>query len=129
MSLNEVKEIICRGEHCLHAVQFDLHEIAKNREIAGGIYPRRGSRNRQENVGGKQNRAYDVTAVSVLLRLGRDGAIAEKMSKDFYEAMAGKNFTLEDKSGFVKVIYDNPIWLGADSRGVFEYVIDVDFIS
>jgi len=120
--LSEVRRLVIRALG-LDEGLVSLHEINRNREEALGLYPRRGSRVRREVVGICGNRAYEVLAVTLLLRWGRDGEAAEIQAYEIYKALAGLKFD----GGFVRAVFDAPVWLGADGRGVFEWVLDFDF--
>ncbi|MCL2752586.1 MAG: hypothetical protein FWE44_00375 [Defluviitaleaceae bacterium] len=148
MTLTDVAGIIRRGghEHCFGNaglppdVDVSIHTISRNREYAVGLFLRRGGAVRREAIGGAHNLSHGVLQVSLLLRLGRDAGLAEGWANDIYGVIAsmgagGRMPPLQVFAGAgeqtsvqcVRMVYDAPVWLGADARGVFEYVIDVDF--
>jgi hypothetical protein len=132
MNLMAVKQVI------LEILDIDpglvsLHSVSRNRDEALGIYPRRGTRPRQEIIG-CGNRAYEISAITLLLRWGRDGVAAEEKAAEIYSLLTGqaggqKHFEYNGRKGFIMAVFDAPVWLGMDSRGVFEYAIDIDFYS
>jgi len=114
---------VCLGVLDVPEGAVSLHSVARNRDEALGVYLRRGGRSRVEVLGVQDNRAFEVLCVSFLLRWGRDGVRAEEKAREIYDALVGLSFD----GGFVKAVYDAPVWLGADGRGVFECVLDFDF--
>ena len=97
-----------------------LHTIARNEECALGVYIRKGNRQKQELLGGEDNRAYGTLPVTVLLRWGKDGAAAEAKAAEVYSRLTELDLSF--------ALFEGPVWLGADGRGVFEYTVDVDFL-
>ena len=97
-----------------------LHTIARNEERALGVYVRKGSRQKQELLGGEDNRAYGILPVTILLRWGKDGVAAEAKADEIYSKLAELDLSF--------ALFEGPVWLGADGRGVFEYTVDVDFL-
>lgn len=108
----------------VHVSEIGLHEIARNRDIALAIYHRRGSVPRQDFIG-ERGRAYEVLGVTMLIRHGRDGVASKRRADELYKALEGLRIT----DGFVRLKYAEPVWLGADGRGVFEWVVDFDFVT
>jgi hypothetical protein len=103
------------------ADMISLHTVARNNEFALGIYNRRGNRQKQEMLGGEGNRAHGALPVTILLRWGRDGVAAEAKAEEVYACLI--------EMGGIFIVSDGPVWLGADARGVFEYAVDIDFLS
>jgi len=99
------------------AFPITAHTISRNQEFAAGLYLRRGARPLQQAVGGDKNLPHKILPTSLLLRLGSDANKAESEANRIYAEF----FSI------AKPIHDAPIWLGADARGVFEYVIEADF--
>ncbi|MDR2167540.1 MAG: minor capsid protein [Clostridiales bacterium] len=123
MNLTAVKAIVSE----FSGIDIQLHSISRNREETLGIYPRRGNRAKREIIGADSNRAYEICSVTLLLRLGRDGVQAEDKAAQLYKALSRATFEFDGRKGFVMAAYDAPVWLGMDSRGVFEYAVDLDF--
>jgi len=97
-----------------------LHTIARNNDCAVGVYIRNGSRQKQEMLGGEDNRAYGILPVTILLRWGKDGVVAEAKADEIYSQLTELDFSF--------ALFEGPVWLGADGRGVFEYTVDIDFL-
>ena len=117
-----VREVVL-GVLEVDASVVSVHRISRNLEEALGIYPRRGNRARVGAVGGEGLRGFGSFAATMLLRWGRDGVRAEEKAFEIYQKLSELKFD----GGFVVAVNDAPVWLGADSRGVFEYVFDFDF--
>jgi len=102
--------------------EMTAHEISRNRERAIGVFPREGRAARETAIGGIDNRSYDTVRVTLLLRWGRKGSVAEAKAAEIYVAVAER----DENFGFVRAVNDAPVWLGMDERGICEYVIDFD---
>ena len=111
-----------RGVLSLDGAEITAHAIGRNRERAVGVFPREGRAARQTAIGGIGNRSFDTVRVTLLLRWGRDGGVAEAKAAEIYGIIAER----DEDFGFVRAISDAPVWLGMDERGVYEYVIDFD---
>lgn len=56
--------------------------------------------------------------------MGNNANAAANLAYKIYNAL-GSAYT----EGFISQIYDTPVWLGMDNRGVHEYSIDLDIYS
>ena len=111
-----------RGILSHEGVEMTAHMIGRNRERAIGVFPREGRAARETAIGGIENRSFEVTRVTLLLRWGRDGCAAEAKAAEIYAALAER----DEDFGFVRAVNAAPVWLGMDERGIYEYVIDFD---
>ena len=109
--------------------EITAHTINRNRERAIGVFLREGRAAKVGTVGGIENASYEVVRVTLLVRWGRDGGVAEKKSVEIYCAVAERRLEHDSRKGFMVAVNDAPVWLGLDERGIFETVIDFDLYA
>lgn len=98
-----------------------IGKIDKDREKAVCFYGASSSQSPIKTVGGKQNRSYSVRRVSVLLRYGTNAAVAEAQAQRMYDFFDEKETEINGKSVFFVSAYSEPIALGTDDDGIYEY--------
>lgn len=79
-----------------------------------------------KTAGGKENRTYDFKPMSITLRYTKNADIAENNASKIYEFLDESTFYINDKRYFIQMIYDEPISVGTDQSGVYEYIIEFD---
>ncbi len=104
-----------------------IGKIDKDREIAVCFYGASSSQSPIKTIGGKQNRSYSVKRVSVLLRYGTNAAVAEAQAQRIYDFFDEKETEINGKSVFIVSVYAEPIALGTDDNGIYEYSLYYDF--
>lgn len=80
-------------------------------------------------IGGPQNSSYKGKGIRILVHWNKDVKESELKAQEVYRALFGQGGAIADK----RVIQFNmrdpePICLGVDDSGVFEYVIDLEII-
>lgn len=80
-------------------------------------------------IGGLQNTTYAVKGVIFLIHWGKNSNAAELKAQEVYNVLFGKTAMI----GTHRVIQfdmkmSEPLLLGTDSNGIFEYVINVNII-
>lgn len=80
-------------------------------------------------IGGLENTSYTNKSISLLVHWGKISSQAEQKAQEVYNAMFGKSAVIGGK----RVIMFNmrttePIGVGTDSEGNYEYVIEVNII-
>lgn len=78
-------------------------------------------------IGGLQNTTYTTKSISFLIRWGKNSDESEKKAMEVYNLFFGKNnFTIGNKKIIqCKMRTSYPVYLGTDSEGVIEYIIDM----
>lgn len=80
-------------------------------------------------IGGLDNTSYTNKVVSLLVHWGKNPSMAERKAKEVYDAMFGKTAVIGGKR---VIMFDmrtsEPIGVGTDSEGNYEYVIEVNII-
>lgn len=96
--------------------------VDRSRAQTVGVFQQRGSYPALATIGGRLNRSYEVCPLTLLVRWGRDGRAAAVKAYEIHDALVAA----EDEAGYFKAIFDGPISIGMDERGVHEFTIDVD---
>ena len=76
-------------------------------------------------LGGLENTSYTTKAISILVHWGKDSNKAELKAQEVYNAFFGQDGTIGGKRVIqIKMKTDSPIYVGTDSEGIIEYVIE-----
>lgn len=102
-------------------------KIDQNQDKAVCFYPSKRNSQYVQTLGGKKNKHYDLKKITILLRYTKNQSNAEKIAKKVYDFFEERSFFIEGKRVFVIMKCDEPIWLGTDDKGVYEYSIELDF--
>lgn len=78
-------------------------------------------------VGGIVNTSYAIKAVSLLIHWGRYADIAEQKAQTVYDLLLSASGVIIDGKRIIqfRMIDGQPISAGTDSKGRYEYVIEV----
>lgn len=76
-------------------------------------------------IGGLENTSYTTKTISILVHWGKNSDEAEKKAQEVYNAFFGQNGSIGGKNvKLFKMRTSEPIYVGTDSEGVIEYVIE-----
>lgn len=76
-------------------------------------------------LGGLEQTSFTTKAISILVHWGKDSNKAELKAQEVYNALFGQDGTIEGKRIIqFKMKTDSPIYVGTDSEGIIEYVIE-----
>lgn len=75
-------------------------------------------------VGGAMATGHEVYALSLLVRWGTNGNEADKAAKKIYDSVEECEFMDLEEYGYASMMFDMPVGLGTDERGVYEFSID-----
>lgn len=93
-----------------------------------GTYPLRRN-GRTETVGGNDNRSYEAKSASFLVHWNKSPSETEKAAHELFCAL--EKTKMETVNGhlikFVMLNSDEPVWVGNDKKGIYEYVIECVF--
>ena len=94
-----------------------------------GVYPLKRAADAKIPLGGMKNASYGAKAISLLVHWNKSPTETEAAAEKLQEALMRCR---EEKTGehtikFIKVGYDEPISVGTDDNGIFEYVIECIF--
>lgn len=103
-----------------------IGKIDKNQEQAICVYANR----RQIEASSKYKRlkSYGVLPVTLLLRWTKNYKIAETEANKIYELLDCSSFFIEDYKCDTTCLYDGPIDLGADEKGIHEFSIELNLL-
>jgi len=108
------------------ADNYSIGRIDNNKDKSLGVYSRRSVYELVESIGRKSS--YDIKAISVLLHWTRNAMETENAVLNLWEKLkAATDITIGGHR--VNYIYFNtsePVSVGADDKGVYEYVIELD---
>lgn len=91
-----------------------------------GVYPQKRGNPMRAVLGGEENASYGVRAASFLVRWDKSPAGSERAAMALQEALRGCRET-EVNGWIIKFIMlgsDEPIPVGTDSGGIYEYVLE-----
>lgn len=76
-------------------------------------------------LGGLEQTSYTTKAISILVHWGKDSNKAELKAQEVYNAFFGQDGTIGGKRIIqFKMKTDSPIYVGTDTEGIIEYVIE-----
>lgn len=127
MTLKQIKDFF-KSTFCW-TDGISIGKIDKNLEKAVCFYNSRQPTAKVKAVGGKQNKSYDFKSITILLRWTTNADEAEKKAEEIYNFFDEKTFIHDKKRVFVISRFENPIDLGTDERGVYEYSFEFDLYS
>lgn len=125
MLLSEVREYLKTKIEC---PQWYIGKIDGTKEQCIGVYSIRGPRSHIA-LGGLKNTSYSTKAISILIHWGKNANTAEQKAQEVYNDLFGQDAIIGGK----RVIDFNmrttePISVGTDKNGIYEYVIEVNII-
>ena len=103
--------------------------MADKKQKAIGVYPLKASHAPQGALGGAENRSYETKGISFLIHWNKSPSETETASIQFYGALSGcRNVTINGHEiMFIQLSYEEPVPVGTDDNGIFEYVIECLF--
>lgn len=106
--------------------QWYIGKIDGKKDQCIGLYNTTGAPVRMA-VGGVSQTGYVVKAVSILVHWGRNADTAEIKAHEVYDALFGVSNVIVGGKRVVmfRLPQPQPISVGTDSEGVYEYVIEV----
>lgn len=125
MLLSEIRDYLKTKIEC---PQWGLNSLYANKEKSICIYGIKGARSHIA-LGGLANTSYSTKSISILVHWGDSPNESEKKAQEVYNALFGQKAIIGGK----RVIDFNmrtsePISVGTDKNGIYEYVIEVNII-
>lgn len=118
-------------EYTKENIEFDgsfyIGKIDETKEKAICFYPNKNPMAKSTAIGGKANKSFTVKAVTVILRYGQNADIAEQKAEEIQTFFDEKFLFINSKRVFVISRYEEPIPLGTDDKGIYEYSFMFDF--
>ncbi|EQF24681.1 hypothetical protein QEW_2427 [Clostridioides difficile CD160] len=106
---------------------FYIGKIDANKEKVIGIYNKDSNSNKIA-IGGLINTSTSTKAITILIHWSKNCDTTEKMSRCIYDLFNGKTVVINKVNAFFIMKNDEPVFLGTDENGIYEYVIDLDII-
>lgn len=104
-------------------------KLEDKRQKSIGVYPLKSSRPPEGTVGGDKNRSYYTKGISLLVHWNKSPTDTEEAAVKLYERL--KNMRAAEINGhtikFIQMQQEEPIWVGTDDKGIYEYVIECLF--
>lgn len=123
MLLSDIREYLKSKIEC---PQYYLNKIFSNQDKSITIYNVPGQPPHIA-IGGLENTTYTTKSISFLIHWGKNSDEAEKKAMEVYGLFFGQNnFTIGNKKIIqCKMRSSEPIYIGADSEGIIEYIIEM----
>ena len=123
MTLKEIKDYFKSAFNWSDSIS--TGKIDNNKEQALCFYnSRRGTY--RGTVGGKQTKSTTIKPITILLRYTKNQNKAELKAQEIFEFFEERTFFITEKRVFVQMQCPEPISLGTDNDGVYEYSIELD---
>lgn len=121
MLLSEIREYL---KTIIDCPQWYIGKIDNSKEQCIGIYNRIGPAPNIA-IGGLENTSYATKAISILVHWTKNCNVAEIKAQEVYNSLFCKDGTIGGKR-IIKfdMRTPEPISIGTDSNGVFEFVIE-----
>lgn len=76
-------------------------------------------------LGGLEQTSYTTKAISILVHWGKNSNEAEKKAQEVFNAFFGEDGVIGGKRVIqFKMKTDSPIYVGTDTEGIIEYIIE-----
>ena len=127
LALADIRDYISR---LAIADQVYIGKLNNKKEHSIGIYHRKGEGPPQLPLGGLDYSSYDIKRVSLLVHWNKDVLESEKSARALYDALLKEtSLTIgEEEIRFLVLQVPEPVDVGTDDNGIYEYVIWLDFI-
>lgn len=122
MLLSDIREYLKTKIEC---PQYFLNKLGGTQERSITIYNVPGL---PPNIaiGGLENTSYSTKAISILVHWGKNSDIAELKAQEIYNVFFGQSGIIGNKKvNMFKMKTDEPVYVGTDSEGIIEYVIEM----
>ena len=120
MLLSEIREYL---KTKIESPQWYLNKVG-DKEESITIYNTTGPAPRIA-LGGLEQTSYTTKAISILVHWGKDSSKAELKAQEVYNAFFGQGGTIGGKRIIqFKMKTDSPVYVGTDTEGIIEYVIE-----
>lgn len=100
--------------------------IDKNQEKAICFYNSKRNLSYEPVIGGKALKSTYIKPITILLRYTKNQNDAEIKAQEIYEFFEERTFFIENKRIFTQMYNGEPMNLGTDDNGVYEYSIEIN---
>ena len=129
LSLGDIRGYIA-GLEIAEDERVYIGKLDNKKEKSIGVYNRKGKGPPQLPLGGLDYSSYDTKRVSLLVHWNKDVLESEKSARALYDALLKEtSLTIgEEEIRFLVLQVPEPVDVGTDDNGIYEYVIWLDFI-
>ena len=124
ISLKQIKDYFKAESSWTDSIS--IGKIDNNQEKALCFYNSKRNLAYSPVIGGKNNKSTYIKPITILLRYTKNQDSAESKIQEIYEFFEGRTFSINQKRIFVMMNTEEPINLGTDEKGVYEYSIEMD---
>ena len=124
ISLKQIKDYFKAESSWTDSIS--IGKIDNNQEKALCFYNSKRNLAYSPVIGGKNNKSTYIKPITILLRYTKYQDSAENKIQEIYEFFEGRTFLINQKRIFIMMNTDEPIDLGTDEKGVYEYSIEMD---
>lgn len=125
MLLSEIREYLKTKLNC---PQWYIGKIDASKEQCIGLYVIQGPTPKIA-VGGLSNTSYATKSISILVHWGKNADTAEQKAQEVYNVLFGQDGIIGGKRIIMfQMRTSEPISVGTDSNGIYEYVIEINII-
>lgn len=103
-----------------------IGKIDNNQEKAVCFYNSKRQLAYSPVIGGKNNKSTYIKPITILLRYTKNQDSAENNAQLIYEFFEERTFSIAGKRIFVIMNTEEPVNLGTDDKGIYEYLIEMD---
>ena len=103
-----------------------IGKIDNNKEKAICFYNSKRNLSYQGVIGGKENKSTYIKPITILLRYTKNQNDAEIKAQEIYEFFEERTFFIENKRIFTQMYNEEPMNLGTDDNGIYEYSIEIN---
>ena len=103
-----------------------IGKIDNNKDKAICFYNSKRNLSYQGVIGGKENKSTYIKPITILLRYTKNQNDAEIKAQEVYEFFLQRTFFIENKRIFTQMYNEEPMNLGTDENGVYEYSIEIN---
>ena len=129
MSLGDIRGYIA-GLEIAEDDRVYIGKLDNKKEKSIGVYNRKGEGPPQIPLGGLDFSTYDMKRISLLVHWNRNVLEAEQAARSLYDALLKENSLKigDTEVRFLVLQVPEPVDVGTDDNGVYEYVIWLDFV-
>lgn len=103
--------------------------MSDKKQKAIGVYPLKSGRAPRGTLGGSDNSSYEIKGISFLIHWNKSPSETETAAIKLHKALSEcRNITINGHEiMFIQLSYGEPIPVGTDDNGIFEYVVECLF--
>lgn len=129
LDLKDIREYIS-GFQITDDSNVYIGKLDNKKQKSVGVYSRKQEGKPVNSLGGLDCTTYGIRSVSLLLHWNKSQTESETAAYELYEKLRGSRpVTIGDTAiNFISLQIPEPVDVGTDDNGVYEYVIWLDFI-